>query len=273
MLCYIYNGPIRRRSTFLLALLVAWFGAAMTSLAFTPLLSLSATQPTSTAASTTLLSSALAAAAASEENEWKGDVVSNAAGGTIQGSSLQLVDGTTTEWIITIDGVQADLGRFSEAIYKKIIGDAKQQRFQGFRPGTIPPHLEPTYRAFAMDECARETVLEAMQQNDIRPFDSARSDMALDTFCIPPPVRKGRKKKKGGRKARAAAEAAAQEAGSSGEQASSPEERQWLTFETMKEAIDGGWEPGQSFSFIARNVKGQKVKNAEAGATPLGVNY
>jgi hypothetical protein len=57
---------------------------------------------------------------------------------------------------ISKNRVQADLGKFSEAIYKKITSDAKQQQFQGFRPGTIPPHLQPTYRTFAMDECARE---------------------------------------------------------------------------------------------------------------------
>ena len=44
---------------------------------------------------------------------------------------------------------------------------AKSQRFQGFRPGTIPPHLLPTYYMFSMDECARETTLEAMEQNNM----------------------------------------------------------------------------------------------------------
>ena len=199
-------------------------------------------------------------------NEWKGDVVSSS-GGKIQGCSLQQVEGSTTEFIIHIDGVEADLGRFSEAIYKKLIADAKQQRFQGFRPGTIPPHLEPTYRAFAMDECARETVLEAMQQNNIRPFTSARTDMTFDTFCIPPPVKKaGSKKKKSGRKAKETAE---EPQGNTVRN----EEPTWLTFETMKEALDAGWRPGQSFSFVARSVKGQKVKEVEKGATPLGQNY
>ena len=33
----------------------------------------------------------------------------------------------------------------------------------------------------------------------------------------------------------------------------------WKTYPTMKEAIDAGWKPGQSFSFIAKNVRGQKV--------------
>lgn len=124
------------------------------------------------------------------------------------------------------------MGRFSEAIYKKIIGDAKQQRFQGFRPGTIPPHLQPTYKAFAMDECARETVLEAMQQNNIRPFTDARSEFKIESICVPPPKQKGGKKKKGGRKNKDAEAAVVEE----------PEpEPQWKTYENMKEAIDAGW--------------------------------
>jgi hypothetical protein len=118
--------------------------------------------------------------------------------------------------------------------------DAKQQRFQGFRPGTIPPHIEPTYRAFAMDECARETVLEAMEQNNIRPFTDARTDMIIENVSIPPAARgKGKKKKKGGRKARAAAEAA--EAATSAEPVVEEEAPAWRVFDNMKDAIDAGW--------------------------------
>lgn len=185
--------------------------------------------------------------------------------GKITGCTLQQVDGSVTNWIITIDGVEADLGRFSDAIYKKIISDAKRQRFQGFRPGTIPPHLEPTYRAFTMDECARETVLEAMQQNNIRPFENARVEMKVEQIRIPPPaVKKGKKSKKRKTAGPAESEIDLDEA---------PPE--WLSFETMKEAIDSGWRPGQSFSFVATNVKGQRVKDDSetAGATPLGLNY
>ena len=75
----------------------------------------------------------------SSSSGWNGEVVSNQ-GGVIRGCSIEPV-GTSEpvlEWEIKIDGVEADIGRFSEAIYKKIISDAKQQRFQGFRPGTIP---------------------------------------------------------------------------------------------------------------------------------------
>ena len=130
------------------------------------------------------------------------------------------------------------MGRFSEAIYKKILSDAKQQRFQGFRPGTVPPHLLGTYKAFSMDECARETVLEAMQQNNIKPFTDARNELVIANCCIPPPSRKGRKKKKkGGRKARMAAEK--QKAEEPPVEEAAP---QWLHFDTMKEAIDAGWE-------------------------------
>ena len=131
--------------------------------------------------------------------------------------------------------MEADLGKFSEAIYRKITQDAKKQSFQGFRPGTIPPHLEPTYRAFAMDEAAREATLEAMEQNQIRPFEDARSEFEIGNVSISPPVKKG-KKKKGGRKKKAAAAAAAADAVTE-EKA----EEAWLTFPTMKEAIDAGW--------------------------------
>lgn len=192
-------------------------------------------------------------------DEWKGDVV--AGDGRIRGCRLEPVEGSLTEWTLAIDGVEADLGRFSEAIYKKVTQDAKQQRFQGFRPGTIPPHLEPTYRAFAMDECARETVLEALQQNNIRPFESARAEIVLEDFSVPPAPKKGKNKRKKG-----AAVTSEEEP---------DEEPQWRFFATMKEAVDAGWRPGQSFSFVAKKVKGQRLKDeAEtSGAKPLGLNY
>lgn len=191
--------------------------------------------------------------------EWTGEVVS---GGKLQGCSIQLVGGSVTEWIVTIDGEEADLGRFSQAIYKKFTADAKQQRFQGFRPGTIPPHLEPTYRAFAMDECARETVLEAMQQNSIRPFENARSEMTIESISFPPPVPKRPSKKK---------KSTVKETGSESGAIEAPA---WMLKQSMKEAVDAGWQPGQSFSFVAYNVKGQQVKDQDASAAiPLGMNY
>ena len=88
-----------------------------------------------------------------EEGEWKGDVVNND-DGKIRGCTITEI--TETDWTIQIDGVEADLGKFSDVVYKKITSDAKRQSFQGFRPGTIPPHLLPTYKTFAMDEVARE---------------------------------------------------------------------------------------------------------------------
>lgn len=192
--------------------------------------------------------------------EWTGEVV---AGGKLQGCSIQLVGGSATEWIVTIDGEEADLGRFSQAIYKKFTADAKRQRFQGFRPGTIPPHLEPTYRAFAMDECARETVLEALQQNSIRPFENARSEMAIDSISFPPPPPKRSKKTK--KNTSKDTEVPVDEEKPS---------QEWLTKKTMKEAVDAGWQPGQSFSFVANGVKGQKLKDQDtAAAIPLGANY
>lgn len=87
-----------------------------------------------------------------------------------------------------------------------------------------------------------------MQQNNIRPFDDCRSEMKLEHFCIPPAATKKktkRKKKKG---------AVAQEQEVIPEKAPA-----WRTFDTMKEAIDAGWKPGQSFSFVANNVKGQQL--------------
>ena len=100
-----------------------------------------------------------------------------------------------------------------------------------------------------MDECARETVLEAMQQNNISPFTDARNEFVIENCCIPPPNKKGdrRKKKKGGRKAKAkAAEAAAaaEEAPVAAESAP-----RWLQFDTMKEAIDAGWEVSRVLNF------------------------
>lgn len=84
-----------------------------------------------------------------------------------------------------------------------------------------------------MDECARETVLEAMQQNKIRPFTDARTDLLIENVSIPPPPKKG-KKKKGGRKKKTAE----QQEDAAVEVEAVPT---WLTFETMKEAIDAGW--------------------------------
>jgi hypothetical protein len=236
-------------------LFVLFFTFLASAFAFTPA-SPSRNQQTGPSVAKGLTSRIVLAA-----EEWKGEVVQGG-DGKIRGCTLQQLEGSLTEWTITIDGVEADLGRFSEVVYKKLLQDAKQQRFQGFRPGTIPPHLEPTYRAFAMDG---ETVLEAMQQNSIRPFENCRSEMYLYDFCIPPALTK---KKKSSKKRKTNADPIVVEA-------MEDEPASWRTFETMKEAIDAGWKPGQSFSFLAKDVKGQKVKNETktAGATPLGVNF
>ena len=206
----------------------------------------------------------------SSNGQWQGEVVPEQ-DGRIRGCTLQAVtegDGYSsasmpTEWILTIDGEQADLGRFSEAIYKKLMSEAKQQRFQGFRPGTIPPHLEPTYKAIAMDECARETVLEALQQNNIRPFDEARATMFFSDFQIPPPKasKKKNKNKKSNKKRKNSNDEEDQEDLAAVVEPEPEEPPAWRTFETMKEAISAGWKPGQSFSFVATKVKGQKVKD------------
>ena len=155
---------------------------------------------------------------------WNGEVVTK---GKINGCTLTLVDDSLTDWIITIDGVQADLGKFSEAIYKKLLADAKKNQFQGFRAGTVPPHLLPTYKAYTMDECARESTLEAMQQNNIRPFDSARQSFVFTDFSIPPVATKKGKGKKQKQLV--------------GQEVELELEPQWRYFATMKEALDAGW--------------------------------
>ncbi len=136
-------------------------------------------------------------------------------------------------------------------MYKKLTADAKKQRFQGFRPGTIPPQLLGTYKAFAMDEVCRETTLEAMQQNNIRPFHGSREEMEFISFSIPP-VASRTKKKVSGKKTKGEVDATRDD--DAGFELPS-----WKSFDTMKEAIDAGWQPGQSFSFVSRKVKGQKV--------------
>jgi hypothetical protein len=202
----------------------------------------------------------------SASNEWNGEVVSNTDDGRIRGCSLTRVENQATEWIVSIDGQEADLGKFSEAIYRKITADAKRQNFQGFRPGTIPPHLIPTYSGFAMDECAREAVLEAMQQNNIRPFDETRNEFEFESISIMPVKKKGKKKKKGKRKKgnnNAEVVAAAP--------APVEPEEVWKQYDSMKEAISAGWKPGQTFSFVATNVKGQELKDQDVtGAKRLG---
>jgi len=168
----------------------------------------------------------------SEASAWNGEVASNTADGIMNGCKVSQVEGSMTEWVVAIDGEQADLGKFSEAIYKKITADAKKERFQGFRPGTIPPHLQSTYMGFSIDECAREATAEAMQQNNIRPFTDARNEFEFDTIAIMPPKKKKKKSKK-------------KKKGASGEQDSVPivEEPKpvMLTFATFKEAISAGW--------------------------------
>lgn len=78
-----------------------------------------------------------------------------------------------------------------------------------------------------MDECARETVLEAMEQNNIRPFTDARDELLIEKVSIPPPIKKGKKKKKSKRRKSADAQQASEEP--------VEEEPKWTTYETMKE--------------------------------------
>ena len=175
-----------------------------------------------------------------------------------------------TEWMRKTDSNEADLGRFSQAIYRKVTSDAKMQQFQGFRPGTIPPHIEPTYRAFAMDECARETVLEAMEQNDIRPFADARNELFISNLSIPPPAAKKGKKKKGGRKKK---KKDGDETAIVAEVPQVEEEPAWLTFETMKEAIDAGWKVREKIfakqNTPCKNIWIRKLENRKRLTKPF----
>jgi len=74
-------------------------------------------------------------------------------------------------------------------------------------------------------------------------------------FSIPPPVvKKGKGKKKGKVEGEEVEES----------------EPEWRYFATMKEALDAGWMPGQSFSFRASDVKGQKLVDKDvSGAKPV----
>lgn len=79
---------------------------------------------------TTILYDAITEVARGEDGE--SSELSKVTG--FSGCSIRLPDPERiTEYEITIDGDAADLAKFSEAIYKKILGDAKNQRFQGFR--------------------------------------------------------------------------------------------------------------------------------------------
>eukprot|EP00591_Stephanopyxis_turris_P010906 CAMPEP_0195511844 /NCGR_PEP_ID=MMETSP0794_2-20130614/4017_1 /TAXON_ID=515487 /ORGANISM="Stephanopyxis turris, Strain CCMP 815" /LENGTH=285 /DNA_ID=CAMNT_0040639513 /DNA_START=68 /DNA_END=925 /DNA_ORIENTATION=- len=191
---------------------------------------------------------------------------SDTSASAIRGCVIDRVADSLNTFTVTIDGNEADLGKFSQQLYKKILNDAKQERFQGFRPGTVPPHLLSAYKTFSMDEAAREAVLEAMDQNQIKAFEDARQEFQFGNISIPPPLKKGRKKKKkGGRKKKNSIYSKSAQAESEGENAvvENKEETQpvWLTFETMAEAVEAGWEPGQNFSFVTKNVKGQQLKD------------
>lgn len=195
------------------------------------------------------------------EEQWTGEVVSDD-DGRIRGCTITPVKDKETEFIIQIDGNEADLGNFGKVVYQKITSDAKRESFKGYRPGTIPPHLLGTYRSFAMDEVAREATLEAMQQNNIRPFDSARQELLIEQVSIPPKLKKKKKGKGGRKKQKQKAIDIEQE-----EEEDAPVP--WETFDTMQEALKAGWEPGQSFSFVATNCRGQQIEPVQTERPPV----
>ena len=109
-----------------------------------------------------------------------------------------------------------------------------------------------------MNEVALEATLEAMQQNNIRPFESCRENILIENISIPPKKQKKKKKKKKRKKKVTTNTAEALEE----EEIDTPPPA-WQQFDTMQQALKGGWEPGQSFSFVAKNCKGQKVDQVE----------
>ena len=82
-----------------------------------------------------------------------------------------------------------------------------------------------------MNEVAMEATLEAMQQNNIRPFESIRDNIDFEQISIPPRKAKKKKKRKKGKVDVATMEEEKDEA---------PPE--WQSFDTMKEALKAGWE-------------------------------
>lgn len=179
-----------------------------------------------------------------QTEKWSGEVVSDE-DGKIKGCTI--TSESETLFTIQIDGEAADLGNFGSVVYRKITNDAKRQSFVGFRPGTLPPHLLPTYKAFAMNEVAIEATLEAMQQNDIRPFESAREEIVFEQISIPPRKQKKKKKKKSRKK----------KANTNNEAVVQVEEEEekppaWETFNTMQEALKAGWEVRNMIMMIIR---------------------
>ena len=172
-------------------------------------------------------------------SEWSGDVT-NSENGKILGCTITNIGDSLTDWEVKIDGEEADLGKFSSVIYQKLLSDGKQQNYRGFRPGTIPPMILPTYVAYAMDECAKEATLEALAQNEIRPFQDARDNIEINSISIAPPKEKKKKKKK----KKKGNETANDDVSSSQTETIDEDSKKqiWSKFDTMQEAIDeGGW--------------------------------
>jgi hypothetical protein len=78
----------------------------------------------------------------------------------------------------------------------------------------------------------------------VNPFDRSREEMTFSAVSFVP----SKKKKKGGKKKKKVVEG--------GDAQAANAEPEPLTFESLESAVKGGWEPGTSFSFIAK-VSGQ----------------
>ena len=144
---------------------------------------------------------------------------------------------------IAIDGVEADLGKFSLMLFKQILQQAKndptgnQMVFKGYRPGVIPPQYLRKYHAYAMEQTCRETVKEGFSQNgySVAELEGGEEDCSFVSFKFFPKV----EVKKVSRKRKDVAALKAKIA--AGEVEAEPEMDQLLA-NTFDESVKLGWE-------------------------------
>ena len=145
----------------------------------------------------------------------------------------------TADYTLGIDGNSYSTGSLSLQIYDALISVASKR----FPSQTIPDELENVYKLYAMDLTAKEATQLALNQNGLQ-FDIINQDLKDDT-----------------------------------------EEELWgelenikingVSYDTPDEAVELGlWNPGQSFSFVARNVRAKEkeleIKDLLASIDPDG---
>lgn len=164
---------------------------------------------------------------------------------------------------INIDGKQADIGKFSRAIYKNIAKQAREsnQQIKGFRPGTIPPHLISRYRSYCMEQTARETIREGFDQRGYEVVDLAEGEedfrWAGVSFVLAEKKKKSKKRKKNN--------AADGSDTSSDESNAPPPPPPPIECADFDDAVSRGWEPGLDYSFSAEFVKVQRKEGQPDG--------